>query len=382
MRERAVPPQKVRSSNIELMRIVLMVVIIMHHYVVNTGIMDGVNMRNLTANAVFLQYWGMWGKMAINAYVMVSGYFLCTSRLTWQKYVKLLLEILFYSFVIYALMVCLGYATLSVKEIGKTAFGLLHGAGAGFAASFMMFYLFVPFLNQLISSTKMGGMERLLVLLFFVNTVTVTFFLSNAFNEISWYMNIYFVGAYLRLYAGAWSRRLSFAVKWLAIFLGLSFLSVAAFDVVGVLFHRDAGWWGSYYFVNDSSKILAFFVSVCVFLVFKNLPLGHSHAVNVVARTTFGVLLIHAHSDAERMFLWHDLAHVPEMIQAPFGELVLHAAGWAILVFVVCSMIDYLRLRYLEPSVMNWLYRHSEWIEARTVRLVQRSREFLRRMAA
>ncbi len=149
--------KKIRSSNIELMRIVLMVIIIMHHYVVNSGVMDGVNLSDLSVNVVFLQYWGMWGKMAINAYVMVSGFFLCTSSLTWQKYMKLLLEILFYQFVLYGILILLGYVTLAPKEMFKTIFVLFYGAGNSFVSSFMLFYLFVPYLNKLLDSIKNKG---------------------------------------------------------------------------------------------------------------------------------------------------------------------------------------------------------------------------------
>lgn len=364
-----IPKKKIRSSNIELMRIVLMVVIIMHHYVVNSGVMDGVTLDHLSTNVVFLQYWGMWGKMAINAYVMVSGFFLCTAALTWQKYTKLLLEILFYQFVLYALLLVLGYATLAPKELFKTIFALFCGAGNSFTSSFMLFYLFVPYLNKLVDSVNdKGGVERLLILLFFVNTVTVTFFKSHAFNEITWYMNIYLVGAYLRLYAGAWAKRLSFSVKCLLVFISLSFLSVALLDVFGMRSHK--GWVFAYYFVIDSSKILAFFVSVGVFLFFKNLPMKHSHFINVVAKTTFGVLLIHAHSDAMRTLLWKHLADVPSMLYASTPVLVLHAMIWAPLVFIVCSVLDYLRIRYLEPPVINWIYKNSDAIEARTNRII------------
>ena len=369
MGEQCIPKKKIRSSNIELMRIVLMVIIIMHHYVVNSGIMDGVNLSDLSVNVVFLQYWGMWGKMAINAYVMVSGFFLCTSSLTWQKYMKLLLQILFYQFVLYAILIVLGYATLAPKEMFKTIFALFYGAGNSFVSSFMLFYLFVPYLNKLLDSIKnKGGVERLLVLLFVVNTVTVTFFKSHAFNEITWYMNIYFVGAYLRLYAGAWSKRLSFSVKWLLLFVALSFISIAVLDAIGMRLHKD--WGFSYYFMIDSSKILAFFVSIGVFLLFKNLPMKHSHFINVVAKTTFGVLLIHAHSDAMRTLLWKHLADVPSMLHASTSALILHAMIWAPLVFIVCSALDYLRIRYLEPPVMNWIYKNSDTIEAHTNRMI------------
>ena len=215
-------------------------------------------------------------------------------------------------------------------------------------------------------------MERLLVLLFVVNTITVTFFKSNTFNEITWYMNIYFVGAYLRLYADDWSKRLSFSVKWLLIFVALSFLSIALLDVVGMRLHK--GWAFSYYFMIDSSKILAFFVSIGVFLFFKNLPMRHSHFINVVAKTTFGVLLIHAHSDAMRTLLWKHLADVPSLLHASTPVLVLHAMIWAPLVFIVCSALDYLRIRYLEPPVMNYIYKNSDAIEARTDRMILKLR--------
>jgi hypothetical protein len=193
-------------------------------------------------------------------------------------------------------------------------------------------------------------------------------------------MNIYLVGAYLRLYAGNWSKRFSFSAKCLMVFVGLSFLSVAMMDVVGMRFHK--GWWFAYYFVSDSSKILAFLVGVCVFLLFKNLPLGHSRLINTVAKTTFGVLLIHAHSDAMRTFLWQYLAQVPSMINVPLWHLVLHAAGWAFSVFLVCSLIDYLRLRYLEPPVMNWIYKNSQQIEIKTSEIIEYNRNLIRKITS
>ena len=184
----------------------------------------------------------------------------------------------------------------------------------------------------------------------------------------------------MRLYAGNWSKRFSFSAKCLMVFVGLSFLSVAMMDVVGMRFHK--GWWFAYYFVSDSSKILAFLVGVCVFLLFKNLPLGHSRLINTVAKTTFGVLLIHAHSDAMRTFLWQYLAQVPSMINVPLWHLVLHAAGWAFSVFLVCSLIDYLRLRYLEPPVMNWIYKNSQQIEIKTSEIIEYNRNLIRKITS
>ena len=51
---------KQRESNIELFRIVLMLMIIAHHYVVNSGVERLYDYSNVSGNQVFLELWG-WG---------------------------------------------------------------------------------------------------------------------------------------------------------------------------------------------------------------------------------------------------------------------------------------------------------------------------------
>ena len=48
-----------RDSNLELMRIVLMFVIVAHHFVVNSGVLGIIAPTDLSANAVFIRLWGM-----------------------------------------------------------------------------------------------------------------------------------------------------------------------------------------------------------------------------------------------------------------------------------------------------------------------------------
>lgn len=44
---------KQRSSNIELYRILVMLLIVAHHYVVNSGLLDVMNQNILSANTTF-----------------------------------------------------------------------------------------------------------------------------------------------------------------------------------------------------------------------------------------------------------------------------------------------------------------------------------------
>ncbi len=52
--------KKVRDSNIELFRIFLMLMIIAHHYVVNSGITELYDSSQVSVNQIFLSIFG-WG---------------------------------------------------------------------------------------------------------------------------------------------------------------------------------------------------------------------------------------------------------------------------------------------------------------------------------
>ena len=73
---------KNRDSNLELYRIITMMLIIAHHYVVNSGLtsVDGVLYTNPTSwRTLFLLTIGAFGKTGINCFLMITGYFMCKS---------------------------------------------------------------------------------------------------------------------------------------------------------------------------------------------------------------------------------------------------------------------------------------------------------------
>lgn len=90
-----------------------MLLIVAHHYVVNSGIIDTMYENPLSANSIFLFLFGAWGKTGINCFVIITGYFMCKSKITLEKYTKLILEILFYNFVLAFLFLLTGYGTWS-----------------------------------------------------------------------------------------------------------------------------------------------------------------------------------------------------------------------------------------------------------------------------
>lgn len=363
MSEQKTISKKARNSNLELLRIILMLLIISHHMVVNSGVTGCYDFTGSTANTIFYQLFGMWGKPAINAFVMISGYFMCTSRLTVKRYFKLWVQVKFYRVLIYAAFLITGYTAISAKGLIKVAFGNLISINNGFTASFLAFYLFIPFYNILIKNLNRKQHGFLIGSLLLVFTVSATFFdNSNVFHFVGWYMTLYFVAAYIRLYPAWWSESRTFSGICLLITVLLSYMSVLLIDFADMRFGMSLN---SYYFVSDSNKIFALLFGLFIFLWFKNISVPQSKLINSVGGTTFGILLIHAGGDNMRTFLWKDLLNITEKFDEPLIFVIGFSFLSVVCIFIVCSVIDLVRIHAFEKPLFRLVDKHESAIASK-----------------
>lgn len=105
-----------------------------------------------------------------------------------------------------------------------------------------------------------------------------------------------------------------------------------------------------YYFISDSYKLLAVVVGLCMFMWFKDMKIPQSRIINRVAQSCFGVLLIHANSDSMRQWLWKDTLDVVNQYWA--NSFILYSVFSVVGIFVVCSVIDQLRIIYIEKPII------------------------------
>ena len=70
---------KLRNSNLEMFRIIVMLLIVAHHYVVNSGLMPIMAENPTSAKSMFLYLFGWAGKTGIDCFVLITGYFMCKS---------------------------------------------------------------------------------------------------------------------------------------------------------------------------------------------------------------------------------------------------------------------------------------------------------------
>lgn len=335
-----VSQKKVRDSNIELLRILMMIVIVAHHYIVNSGIFQMIvntPPRQATSEfrTMFALLFGWGGKTAINVFLIITGYFMCRQEFKWRKVLFLAGEVVFYRWIIAAIFLVSGYEPFSLKEFVKTVLVVPYGFGQGFTSSFLGMYVLVPFINIFIQALDRKNLEKLLVTLLVIFTGFSTFFFNSAFEYLGWYVTMYLAGSYIRLFGAEWMRNLRTTGFLCAGFLVLSWFSVAGIRLVSLILNRNLPY---YYFVADSNKILAFLTACALFLFFKNLNIGKSRIINRFAASTFGVLMIHASSDTMRKWLWRDICGNADA----FGKstFILHAAGCTLGVYFLCVLID------------------------------------------
>lgn len=321
-----------------------MLLIVAHHFVVNSGVLDVMYEHPLSTNSIFLFLFGAWGKTGINCFMLITGYFMCKSNITLKKYVKLICEILFYNIIISLIFLVFGVG--SVKDVLEGLLIVRNVDSSNFTACFLVFYLFIPYNNILLQNINQKQHKYLIVLFAFLYIFLETMpKFSVVMNYVSWFAFLYIVAAYVRLHPI--KNR-----KWglLTIFFAL----VAILSVVTCLFLSEKlDKQLAYRFVSDSNTFLAFAVGFCSFMFFKDLNIKQSKVINTIGGSTFGVLCIHANSNTMRNWLWSTVLNVKEAYAFPYGKLALFSAVSVLAVFVICCIIEVLRQRVVERKVLS-----------------------------
>lgn len=345
---------KIRSSNLELYRIICMLMIVAHHYVVNSGLFDSggpLVTEPTSINSLYLVLFGAWGKVGINCFLMITGYYMCTSHITFRKFLKLMLQIYFYRFLIFPILLIAGYEKISLLRVFYLIMPVRTFATGDFVSCFIAFWLTIPFLNRLIQNLK----EREHAILIILSLVLFTLLgslptFSVPLNYITWFGVIYFIASYFRLYPHPIFERRKFWGGMTAFIMFLSLISVSVIHLF--LGHKGVGY--SYYFMRDSNKIFAVAFAFSSFLWFKNINIRYSKVINAFGAGTFGVLLIHANSTAMRNWLWKDAVDCVGHYDLPILDLIFYSLGIVLVIFVICNLIDQLRIATIEKMFFKW----------------------------
>lgn len=140
-----------RQANVELLRIIAMVMIVAHHFSVHGEFdLETVNSKN----AIIVGILACGGKIGVNIFFLIMGYFSFQMKFKPQKFIQLIGIITFYSVTIYIICVLIGCVEFRKKEMLYAVFPFLIGGGYWFTTTYLQLYLLSPLLKSAIEKVN------------------------------------------------------------------------------------------------------------------------------------------------------------------------------------------------------------------------------------
>lgn len=344
-----------RQSNLELYRCLAMLLIVACHWGLLTNLTPMVHDNQLTAPSNFYYILRMWGKMGINCFLLITGYFMCKSNISVKKFLKLYLQVTFYSVVISLAFNLWGGEDYTVKDWVLLILPFREIESDNFVHAFMVWWLFIPFFNILIKGMDWKTHKQLILLLVIVFTILPILpdsVYRISINPLCWYSVIYFIASFIRKYPDQIYESSSAKVWGIItlVCLILDVLSVFGFIALSQELNRFIS---PYKFMADSNAPLALVTAVASFMFFKNLEIKYSPIINAIGATTFGILLIHSNCEAIRRWLWTDVFDCAGHYDTQYYWL--YASSGILIVYFACSFIEFVRIKTVERWTMRWI---------------------------
>lgn len=347
-----------RDSNFELLRILSILLIIMHHYSAQ-GI-GGLSEHALSVNKTIEYILSLGGKIGVNCLILITGYFMVNSSINYMKLLKLIFEVFFYSILSMIIFYGLGLSAFDPKVVKESLFPLTYDM-YWFATTYIVLYLLSPFINYFIRGLSRGNHLKLILLLVVLWSVFPVFTFGQApgYSNLGWFILVYLIGAYIKLYPNLYFDNFKLNLAVAALSYGIIALSVIILELLGI---KNSFYSEHAAYLREMNMFPTLLCSVSLFLIFKNLKVGKVKVINTIAMSTFGVYLIH-NNFFVGPFLWQKVFNNAAYLDSPL--LLPHAISTVFIVYCGCTLIDQIRLNLIEIPLFRLLGRKEEAITAR-----------------
>lgn len=334
--------QAKRQANFELLRIVAMLMIIVLHYLNKSDLILLYTQEHSAVNyaAHFIEAFCI---VAVNCYVLLSGYFLVESAWKPERVVSLVAQILFYSVLIPIVLICVGVISagdLSVYDWLNYVLPI-EAEHYWFATAYLIMYLFAPLLAAGVKAVEKRTLQiiiGIMVLFFSVwkSLLPASLATDRYGYDYGWFLCLFLIAAYIRLYGlPKLEKKRSAAFLYAGMSLGIFLLTVLS----GILAEVLAPF--AYYMdmPDTYNHILCLLASVGFFMLFKDMKPWEGRAAAVIRWTapyTFGVYLLHEHILVR--YRWMQWLRV-ETVWGSW-KFIPHMFGCVFIVYVIGTAVD------------------------------------------
>lgn len=318
---------KKRDSNIELLRIVTMIMIILHHLSLFTNLRYD---RPILYSIIVPL-----GKLGVTIFILISGYFAINKKFSIKKLLLLYLQVWFFS----VFLVCISLLILKGFKFNINCIFPVSKGQYWFVNAYIMMYILSPFINKVMTTLSKEVIKKLIITLIMICAVAAFTKVREVIANVFEFVTIYMIGAYIKLYGIEKLKNKKNIDLWFYImtcWLILFFVQVAR-EKLGI-FEMYNGTEGS---------IFNIITGVIIFYAFKNMNIKTNKFINYLGKCSFAVYLFHEQIII-RYLLWRGMF-------ANVGKgrgILLKIIGIVIIIWVTTIIIEEIR-KLIEKIILN-----------------------------
>jgi len=329
-----------RSSNIEVLRILAILMIVSFHCAYHSGF----TYSSFSFNVFTVKSFYFLGELGVNLFFLISGYFIVNKGFRFKKFLLLEFEFVFYiilSALIAHLLTGSAYHPLRL-------FVSFLLPDYWFFLAYILLYLFSPYLNKALTMLSRAELVKLLVLCWLVWSILPTLLGGiNAgnteriyyFNRFIWAVVMYCTGAGISLHSIGWVKRKRVSLLLIILCSLIMLLSIWVIGAQKELF-SGLGISEPAYFWQINTFPLGI-LSISIFNLFIKWDIGSNRVLNRISSTTLGIYLL---TDGQlRPIIWNEILHAKEQL----SHSAIHSLGFLILIPILivaaAAVVDLIR---------------------------------------
>lgn len=337
-----------RDANIDLLRILATMMVISLHYFHGSYGGGIANVEMSSFNYYYSQIVETLCIVAVNIFVIISGYFMIDRKngINIRKAIELYLILVFYSLIGYVVSCCCGQNDYILRDAIKLIlFPFLYNR-AWFLKTYIMLFLFSPFINKFLIALTRKQYLGLIVLQLLFFSVWPSFFnyppVSDSGYGIVHFITLYIMAGYIREYEEYMTinKITNRHMRILMCIGGWLLCSAVSY------FLRNYGRAWNYDFIFN---ILG---ATLLFLAFLNIRVNSNKIITQASIASLGVYIIHTDRFISTI-LWKNILKCDLFYNSILFPV--HMIVSVICVFITTCVIDWIRAKLWNKTIGAFL---------------------------
>jgi len=345
-----------RNSNVEILRILSMLFIVISHYSVHNGVL--LSSLNFGLNKYLLEITNL-GNIGVIIFVLITGYFsIEQTEIKLKKLVSLYLQVLFYSIGIYFVLLVIGKESFSIVQLIKSVFPITFKE-YWFLSVYTLIYILSPFINKFLNNlNKHEYVNYLFVSLLIFSILPTITSLDFYANYLIQFILFYSLGAFFKRFPNnklIQNKRINICIFILSLLVLLA--SPLLFDILAT---KSSFFLGKSVYLFNRTSIVAICFSVSLFVMFISKKVISSNIINNISACVFGIYLIHD-NNFMRKILWIDLFKNADFVNS--NLFILHFIISVLAVFGLSLLIEFIRKNTIEKYTTKLLNKNLDKLQ-------------------